>query len=111
MCGRTCCKDCSAKRIIDSSTNKNFVPVNEDQSLDSSIIQSADGVITRICEFCEVKLDNPQIDEFYELGKGWRKRETDILEKKLNWYEETCEDIERHIKEETESLLMAEIDY
>ena len=31
--------------------------------------QANKGPVTRICEYCEVKLDNPQIDKFYEFGK------------------------------------------
>ena len=40
--------------------------------------QAKKGPVTRICEYCEVKLDNPQIERFYEFGKTWRKREYEI---------------------------------
>jgi hypothetical protein len=109
MCGRSCCKDCSLKRVVDVALLlKN--PQGEEE-LNSSIISSPEGALTRICEYCEVKLDNPQIEEFYELGKMWRMRENDITQKKLKWYSETCDEMERHIKEESESLTMAELDY
>lgn len=68
LCGRTCCKDCSGKRTVDVAiiqqlSNK---PVME-EDLDASVISAGEGaqdgaVRTRICEYCEVKLDNPQID-------------------------------------------------
>ena len=36
-------------------------------------------VTTRVCEYCEVKLDNSQLHGFYEMGKNWRNRENDIV--------------------------------
>ena len=41
---------------------------------------------TRICEYCEVKLDNKQLERFYELGKMWQRRDQDIVQRKLEWY-------------------------
>ena len=55
--------------------------------------QAAKGPVTRICEYCEVKLDNPQIDKFYEFGKQWRKREYEINEQKINWYEQNIAEL------------------
>ena len=50
---------------------------------------NAGGPITRICEYCEVKLDNPQLEKYYELGKTWRNREDEIAEQKIEWYRDT----------------------
>lgn len=58
-------------------------------------------VQTRICEFCEVKLDNPQIDMYFEQGKTWRKQEYDALIYKLDWYEDTNRDLEKHLSRES----------
>lgn len=55
---------------------------------------------TRICEFCEVKLDNPQIDQYYELGKKWKQREYDMQQRKLDWYDEAIADLDSHLRKE-----------
>ena len=55
---------------------------------------------TRICEYCEVKLDNKQLNAFYEMGKTWRYRENEIVEQKLQWYEDSICDIEAKIDTE-----------
>ena len=44
------------------------------------------GVTTRVCEYCEVKLDNAQLHGFYEMGKSWRDRENDLVVQKREWY-------------------------
>ena len=40
----------------------------------------------RICEYCEVKVDNPQIELFYQLGLHWRTVDKEMLQQKLDWY-------------------------
>ena len=47
---------------------------------------------TRICQYCEVKLDNRQLERFYELGKTWQRRDADIVQRKLDWYKTTVAD-------------------
>lgn len=89
--------------------------VEQNESLNASVLSTGDfgsGVAhTRICEYCEVKLDNPQIDKYYEMGKLWRNRENDLLERKLEWYEEAVEDLDVNLKRESTSLTVAEMDY
>ena len=71
--------------------------------------QAAKGPVTRICEYCEVKLDNPQIEKFYEFGKQWRKREYEINEQKINWYEQNIAELGQDIGQEYEALTIAEL--
>ena len=65
--------------------------------------------VSRICEYCEVKLDNTQIDTFYQLGKEWRKRDQIGCEKLLVWYEMANEDIDEGILKEKDSMNRAEV--
>jgi len=65
----------------------------------------------RICEYCEVKLDNPQIERFYELNKEWQIRRSDIIEQKIAWYQESVDELEAYIRSENQSLSQADLDY
>ena len=57
MCSRTCCGQCSKE---------------EDK--------------TRACDFCNIKIENSQIDRFYQLSKVWRQAEMDNIKNQINWY-------------------------
>ena len=73
MCGRTCCNDCSDKRAIDwNNINTNGFSVDNEGKIDLTVDISKEEQekeafidVSRICEYCEVKLDNTQIDNFY----------------------------------------------
>lgn len=78
-----------------------------EEDLNASVISTteADGSVkTRVCEYCEVKLDNPQIDQFYEYGKRWKQREVDMQQKKFEWYEEAINDLDAHLSKEAKCL-------
>ena len=60
-CTRSCCTNCSKE--MQEGTQK-----------------------ARHCEYCEVKLANSQIDQFFQLGREWREIDKQMLEKKLIWY-------------------------
>jgi len=105
-CGRTCCKDCSVKRLLPVDQ------ISEEKDLGASTHSLMEDMReTRICEYCEVQLDNPQIEMFYQCGKNWRMREHDTIQRKLDWYTQSQHDLENHIKTENEKLTMAEMDY
>lgn len=87
ICGRSCCFYCCSKRSIQELTDKGFLQnqeglENADDSINmgDSLTQSFNdgdlndpnrkkGPVTRICEYCEVKIDNPQVEKLYEFGK------------------------------------------
>ena len=50
-CSRTVCTKCSTHQIPDGDVSKK----------------------KRSCEYCDIKIRNTQIDEFYQLGIQWRK--------------------------------------
>lgn len=56
-------------------------------------------------------MDNPQIELYFDQGKTWRKQEYDALIYKLDWYEDTNKDLEKHLSRESRVLTQAEIDY
>ena len=66
---------------------------------------------TRICEYCEVKLDNKQLEKFYELGKTWQKRDSDIVDKKLSWYKDTVSELHKMIQDENDLSMQLEKDH
>ena len=74
-------------------------------------LKGANGPVTRICEYCEVKLDNPQLDKYYELGKTWRNREDEIAEQKIEWYRDTIKELQTQISHERETLTIAELNH
>ena len=73
------------------------------EGIDQSFVDGKKIETTRICEYCEVKLDNPQLDKFYEVGRTWRRREMDILEQKLEFYRDSVGELEHEIAKERES--------
>jgi hypothetical protein len=94
---------------IDLSASFNGSIMNEGDALNRSSV--AGSVQTRICEYCEVKLDNPQVDKYFELGKNWRKQDYDQLIYKLDWFEDTNKDLDAHLRKESKVLTQAEIDF
>lgn len=59
MCSRTVCGNCST----------------EDEK-------------TRTCSYCTIKMENPQIDKFYQLGKVWRQTDMEMCLEKIDWYKQ-----------------------
>lgn len=53
------------------------------------------GPVTRICEYCEVKIDNPQVEKLYEFGKVQRKIENHIVDQKIEWYDDSIGGIDK----------------
>lgn len=60
-CTRSCCSNCAEE-------------------------DSEQGDKVRYCEYCLVKLQNPQIEQFYQLGKLWRQTDNEMLQQKTTWY-------------------------
>ena len=58
----------------------------------------------RICEYCHVKMLNPQIEQFYQLGKLWRQTDTDTVQKKTDWYKMKQVDLKLSVETERESV-------
>ncbi|CDW74988.1 UNKNOWN [Stylonychia lemnae] len=63
----------------------------------------------RICEFCEVKNENSQIEDYYRLECSLRQSDQEIVQEKIKWLKKTIKDIEKQIGHEREdiSLLQA----
>ena len=57
----------------------------------------------RECEYCQVKLDNDQIDKFYQLGKQWRETDKEMLLRKIDWYKNKQADLKEQIEVEREA--------
>lgn len=53
----------------------------------------------RVCEYCDVKIENPQVDESYQLGRKWREIDKEMLRKKIDWYKSK----QNTLKEENET--------
>ena len=65
---------------------------------------SHDGEKERSCEFCEVKISNPQIDQFYQLGKLWRQTDLEGIQKKIEWYKEKQDQLRDSVVNEREAI-------
>ena len=63
-----------------------------------------DGEKERACEFCEVKISNPQIDQFYQLGKLWRQTDAEGIQKKIEWYKEKQDQLRDSVVNEREAI-------
>lgn len=117
MCGRTCCNDCSDKRAVD--WNQHGEPKVDEHGVDITVDQAEEEQqpgeacieVTRVCEYCEVKLDNPQIEKFYEMGRAWRRRDRQMDEKKLEWHENAVEELDNSIQREKDEMQKAETEY
>ena len=116
MCGRTCCNDCSDKRAVD--WNQHGEPQVDEDGVDITVDQAAEQQpgepcieVTRVCEYCEVKLDNPQIEKFYDMGRAWRRRERQAEERKLEWHENAVEELDNSIQREKDEMAKAEREY
>eukprot|EP00347_Sterkiella_histriomuscorum_P002749 403366952 len=90
-CGRSCCSNCSTK-ITTQGTGKLGI-----------------GQSYRICEFCEIKNENPQIEDYYKLECSLRQSDQEIVVEKIKWLKKTSKDLEKQIGHEREdiSLLQA----
>ena len=77
MCSRTCCGSCCKE---------------EDK--------------TRTCDFCLVKIENSQIDRFYQLSKVWRQAEMDNVKKQIEWYVEKTKSVRDKVEVEREATAL-----
>ena len=99
MCGRSCCHYCNIQRSIkdiEEAVQQAFDPEMGAQLLEDSMNEGAarfDAMTTRICQYCEVKLDNRQLERFYDVGKTWQRRDADIVDRKLDWYKTTTNEL------------------
>lgn len=62
----------------------------------------------RICEYCDIKQKNSQIEEFYHLGRNWRKKDQEILNRKIAWYKEKTGELETQVELETEAISLVQ---
>ena len=79
FCTRSCCSNCSEE-------------VTEQ------------GEKIRHCEYCLVKVQNPQIEQFYQLGKLWRETDNEMIQQKTEWYKTKQADLKLSIETERESI-------
>ena len=77
MCSRTCCANCS------SEADK-----------------------TRTCFYCTIKMENPQIDKFYQLGKVWRQTDMTMCMEKIEWYKKKSAELRQQYETEREAALL-----
>ena len=61
---------------------------------------------TRTCHYCTIKIENPQIDKFYQLGKVWRQTDMQMCIEKIEWYKKKTAEIKKQYEEERESALL-----
>ena len=40
----------------------------------------------KMCEYCEIKIINPNIEKFFQLGRQWRESDKAMLIQKQNYY-------------------------
>ena len=86
-CRRSCCQKCSVKQIIDGDVSKK----------------------KRSCEYCDIKIRNTQIDEFYQLGIQWRKVDCKLLNEKSDWYRRKQFDLKDDIECEKEAIMIGKV--
>ena len=86
-CQRSCCQKCSYKQIIDGDVSKK----------------------KRSCEYCDIKIRNTQIDEFYQLGMQWRQVDCKILEEKAAWYRRKQFDLKDDVECEKEATMIGKV--
>lgn len=78
MCSRTCCAVCS---------------LEDDKQ--------------RTCLYCTIRIENPQIDKFYQLGKVWRQSDMESCLEKIEWYKKkTAQLKEQYDSEREQAMLM-----
>ena len=86
-CSRTVCTKCSWHQIPDGDVSKK----------------------KRSCEYCDIKIRNTQIDEFYQLGIQWRKLDCKIFEQKTDWYKRKQFDLKDDIQCTEEAKLIGKV--
>ena len=86
-CKRSCCDKCSVKQIIDGDLS------NKRNS----------------CEYCDLKIKNTQLEEFYQVGSRWRQIDSDVLAAKRKWYLAKIKDLRDDIASENESGLIKKV--
>lgn len=60
----------------------------------------------RRCVYCEVKIDNNQLEQFYQLGRLWRERDKEMLQQKIDWYQNKSELLAMQVEEERDASLV-----
>lgn len=56
-----------------------------------------------MCDFCHIKIENGQIDRFYQLSKVWRQAEMDNVKQQINWYVEKTKAVREKVETEREA--------
>ena len=80
-CKRSCCERCTLKQIIDGDlSNKRTA-----------------------CEYCDLKIKNTQLDEFYQVGSKWRQMDCELIVAKRNWYLRKIKELKEDVASEHES--------
>lgn len=82
-CGRTCCGDCSLQ------------------------IKARGGLTSvsyRVCEFCDIKNENPQLEEYYRLECQLRQSDQEVTVEKIKWLKKTSKELERQIAQQREDI-------
>ena len=90
-CGRTCCADCSLQVKVRMS-----VAVGQPSNY-------------RVCEYCDIKTENPQLEEYYKLECQLRQSDQEVVVEKIKWLKKTSKELDRQITQQREdiSLLQA----
>ena len=90
-CGRSCCGDCSLQVKVRMSVGPG-APSNY-----------------RVCEYCDIKTENPQLEEYYRLECQLRQNDQEVVVEKIKWLKKTSKELERQIAQQREdiSLLQA----
>jgi chromosome condensin MukBEF ATPase and DNA-binding subunit MukB len=63
----------------------------------------------RVCEYCDIKSENPQLEEYYRLECQLRQSDQEVVVEKIKWLKKTSKELERQIAQQREdiSLLQA----
>ena len=70
------------------------------------IIDGDVGNKRRTCEFCDTKIRNTQIDEFYQVGIKWRQTDQELINAKASWYITKQKDLKDDIEAEKEAMVI-----
>jgi hypothetical protein len=58
----------------------------------------------RVCEYCDIKTENPQLEEYYRLECQLRQSDQEVVVEKIKWLKKTSKELERQIAQQREDI-------
>ena len=110
FCGRSCCSNCSDETLPELKLiDQELVPTVDKplQNIANFFAKSQQKQqAAKVCEYCFVKITNPQLEAFYQLGKLWRQKDEETIEQKIQWYKDSSQELLDQCEVEREGMLL-----